>query len=124
MAFLKISKSHFLSFYYRVITKVALVNFNANIDHSPEQRAEFIEWLTQVTVIALSQAENNASKLNAAVAQYLNTALAANLNAEEIENILGVNEPSIMDLAMLSEEDEEVVVDAFEEFINSKNLSS
>lgn len=100
------------------------MNFNANNDHSPEQRAEFIAWLTQVTVSALNQAQNDTIKLNAAVQQYLNTAIAANLNFEDIENILGVNEPSIMDLAMLSEEDEEIVIDVFEEFINSKNLLS
>lgn len=100
------------------------MNFNANNDHSPEQRAEFIEWLTHTTVTALNQAENDSHKLIAAVQQYLNTAIAANLEFEEIENILGVNEPSIMDLAILSEEDEEIVVDAFEEFITSKNLSS
>ena len=100
------------------------MNFNANNDHSPEQRTEFIEWLTQVTVAALNDAENDTIKLHAAVQQYLNTTIAANLDFEEIENILGVNEPSIMDLAMLSEEDEEIVVDAFEEFINSKNLLS
>ncbi len=100
------------------------MNFNANIDHSSEQRAEFIEWLTQTTVTALNQAENDVTKLHAAVQQYLDAAITANLGFEEIENILGVNEPSIMDLAMLSEADEEIVVDAFEEFINTKNLLS
>ena len=62
--------------------------------------------------------------LRTAVQHYLDKAISANLDFEEIENILGVNEPSIMDLAMLSEEDEEIVVDAFEEFINTKNLLS
>lgn len=100
------------------------MNFNANNDYSPEQRAEFIEWLTQTTVNALNQAENDMTKLYAAVQQYLDAASAANLDAEEIENILGVNEPSIMDLAMLTDGDEEIVIDAFEELTNTKNFQS
>lgn len=100
------------------------MNFNANTDHTPQERIEFIEWLTGLTVTALTQAESDIPKLHAAVQHYLATALAANLDIEEIENILGVNEPSIMDLALLSEADEEIVVDAFEEYLHTKNLLS
>jgi hypothetical protein len=45
--------------------------------------------------------------------------LDAYLPFEEIEEVLGINEPCIMDLAELSEADEEAVVDAFEDLCNA-----
>jgi ribonucleotide reductase alpha subunit len=95
------------------------VNYNSTTDTSPEKRAEFIDRLTQNTLTAFEAAQNDSQKLQAAVQHYINTAAAANLDLEEIENILGVNEPCIMDLADLSEEDEEIVINAFEQFINT-----
>lgn len=95
------------------------MNYNAMIDSSPERRVEFVTWLTQVTLTAFKHAEGDSKKLRAAVQDYINKATFANINLEEIENILGVNEPSIMDLAELSEEDEEIVIEAFEEMINT-----
>ncbi|GGY72189.1 hypothetical protein GCM10011613_16430 [Cellvibrio zantedeschiae] len=71
--------------------------------------------LINVTVNALKAAKGNRDALASAITQFLNDARAAHLEIEEIENILGVNEPSIMDLAELSEDDEEIVIDAFEE---------
>ena len=94
------------------------MNYNATTDTSPEKRAELIEWLTQNTLAAFKLAASDESNLRAAVQEYINAATAANLELEEIENILGVNEPCIMDLADLSEADEEIVVEAFEEFTN------
>lgn len=84
---------------------------------TPEKHAEFIKSLTQTTVAAFKQAEHNKTALDAAVQQFFNDAIAAGLELEEIENILGVNEPSIMDLAELSEDDEEIVIDAFEQLL-------
>lgn len=94
------------------------MNYNSSTD-TPEKRAEFIDWLTQNTVAAFEAAQSDSHKLQAAVQHYINTASTANLDLEEIENILGVNEPSIMDLADLSETDEEIVIEAFEQFINT-----
>ncbi|MET0355449.1 MAG: hypothetical protein ABW044_01665 [Cellvibrio sp.] len=94
------------------------MNYKATIDHSPQKHADFIKWLTETTLTTLKNAESDEHKLRTAVQQYINTASAADLELEEIENILGVNEPCIMDLAELSEADEEVVIDAFEQFTN------
>jgi hypothetical protein len=94
------------------------VEYNADIDHSPEKHAEFIQWLTQTTVHALQSANGDPHKIRATIQQYINNASSANLELEEIENILGVNEPCIMDLAELSETDEEIVIDAFEQHTN------
>lgn len=107
-----LTKSH-------IPTQVSHVNYNAITNPSPEKRAEFIEWLTQATLTHLKQAAGDSDKLRTAVQEYLNTANAAGFDEEEIENILGVNEPSIMDLAELSEEDEEIVINAFEDLINT-----
>lgn len=93
--------------------------YDAATDPSPESRAEFIEWLTQITLTELKAAAGDTLKLQAAVQQYLNNATAANFELEDIENIFGVNEPSIMDLAELSEEDEEILIDAFEDLTNN-----
>jgi len=94
------------------------MNYNATTDHSPENYAEFINWLTQTTLIVLKNADHDEHKLRAAVQHYINTASTANVELDEIENILGVNENCIMDLAELSESDEEIVIDAFEQFTN------
>lgn len=94
------------------------MDYNFVVDLSPEKHAEFIEWLSTRTVTALKNAQGNLPALQGAIQQYLASATAASLALEEIENLLGVNEPSIMDLAKLSEADEEIVIDAFEAFAN------
>lgn len=94
------------------------MNHDASTDYSAEKYNEFINWLTQTTLTSLRLAEGDEHKLRAAVQHYINTASAANIELEEIENMLGVNEPCIMDLAELSDADEEVVIDAFEQFTN------
>ncbi len=83
-----------------------------------QEHAEIIASLTQKTVSALKKAEGDNDALYTAIKQFFNDASAANIELEEIENILGVNEPSIMDLAELSEDDEEIVIDAFEQITN------
>ncbi len=95
------------------------MNFNLATDPSPQARAEFIEWLTSVTLVELKAAAGDPLKLHTAVQQYLTKATAANFELEDIENIFGVNEPSIMDLAELSEEDEEILIDSFEDLTNN-----
>ena len=94
------------------------MDYKAGNDQSPETHEKFIEWLTHTTVSALKSADGDSHRLRVAVQDYIKTASSANLELEEIENILGVEEPSIMDLAELSESDEETVIDAFEEFTN------
>lgn len=86
---------------------------------TPEQHAEFIASLTNITVTALKLAKGDAEALRIAVKEFVSDATNANLDPEEIENILGVNEANIMDLAELSEEDEEIVIDAFEQLFNN-----
>ncbi len=94
------------------------MEYKAGHDQSPEKHAEFIQWLTDTTVNALKSADSDSHRLQVAIQDYVKTASSANLDLEEIENILGVDEPSIMDLAELSEADEEIVIDAFEQFTN------
>ena len=90
------------------------MNYDSLIDTSIEKRAEFIQWLVERTLTELKAAEGNPQALQEAIKHYYVTAIAANLAVEQVEDVLGVNEPSIMDLANMSEADEEVVIDAFE----------
>ena len=94
------------------------MNYDAATDTSPENREEFINWLTAQTVADLKNAQGDAGAIETAIKIYIQRATAANLTEDDIEDILGVNEPSIMDLAELSEADEEIVVDVFEEYLN------
>lgn len=93
-------------------------SYNASTNHSAEDRATFIQWLTAQTVTELQAARDNEAALHEAIQNYVKHALAAELAFEDIEEILGINEPCIMDLAELSEADEEAVVDAFEDLCN------
>lgn len=95
------------------------MNYDAATNNSPEHHTEFTDWLSAQTVAALQAAQGNTEALQAAVKQYYLLASQANLGLDEIEDLLGVNEPSIMDLAELTEADEEILVDAFEALINS-----
>jgi len=95
------------------------LNYDANANNSEQEHTAFIEWLTNTTVTDLQDARGDENAIHAAVRQYVKRALDANLPFEEIEEVLGINEPCIMDLATLSEEDEEAVVDAFEDLCNS-----
>ena len=95
------------------------MNYDARTNTSDAERAAFVQWLTNQTVAELQAARENESAIHAAVKNYVKHALDAYLPFEEIEEILGINEPCIMDLAELSEADEEAVVDAFEDLCNA-----
>lgn len=90
------------------------MNYNAALDASPEKHAAFTAWLSTETVNALQAARGDKAQLTSAITEYLRLATAASLDVEEIEDLLGINEPCIMDLAGLSDDDEEIVIDAFE----------
>lgn len=94
------------------------MNYNTVTHSSPEQHTEFTQWLSAQTAAALKAARGNKSALESAVQDYVTRATAASLELEEIEDMLGINDPSIMDVAELSAEDEEIVVDAFEVLLN------
>ncbi|HSC67795.1 MAG TPA: hypothetical protein VLC79_08905 [Cellvibrio sp.] len=94
------------------------MNYDARTSSSDEERSTFIQWLTEQTVAQLQAARGDETALHAAVQVYVKHALDAHLPFEEIEELLGIADPSIMDLAELSEEDEEAVVDAFEDLCN------
>ena len=94
------------------------MNFDALVNTSAEDRAAFIDWLTQQTVSDLKSAGLNVQALEAAIHQFYTAAKNAQLNEEEIEDILGVNEPCIMDLAGLCDEAEEIIIAAFEQLTN------
>lgn len=91
------------------------MKYNAITDKSPQKHAEFLEWLSTQTVSALKNAQGNPTALQEAIKQFLSQATEANLNSEEIEDILGVGKPCILDTAELSEDDEEIVITAFEQ---------
>lgn len=95
------------------------MNYDARTNTSEVDRTAFIQWLTEQTVAELQAARENEHAIHTAVKNYVKHALDAHLPFEDIEEILGINEPSIMDLAELSEEDEEAVVDAFEDLCNA-----
>lgn len=92
--------------------------YDAAADTSSTKRDEFIDWLTAQTVADLKSARGDAATLETAIKTYIQRATTANLTEDDIEDILGVNEPSIMDLAELSEANEELVVDVFEEYLD------
>jgi hypothetical protein len=81
---------------------------------TPEHTPAYSEWLTQVTADQFKTAAENQQKLEAAVKVFITAAKTAGFELEEIENILGVNDNCIMDLAELSETDEDIVIDHFE----------
>lgn len=87
-----------------------------NISHN---HAAFVATLISETANALKSAAGNDQALLNIVSQFYDKATAADLDIEEIENILGINEGCIMDLAKLSEEDEEILIDAFEDISNA-----
>lgn len=94
------------------------MNYDSSTNNSTEDREQFIQWLTSQTVTQLQSANGNEAVLRAAIQDYVKRARAAHLPVEEIEELLGINDPCIMDLADLSEIDEEIVVDEFEQLAN------
>ena len=93
------------------------MDYNALSESCPEKRAEFKAWLSEETVANLKSAQGNSAALQDAIQLFWLRAVAASLDLEEVENMLGVNHPSIMDLAGLSNEDEEIVITTFEKLI-------
>jgi hypothetical protein len=95
------------------------LNYDALTNTSEQDRADFILWLTETTVLEMKAARGDDEALHAAVQRYVKLAVDAHLPFEEIEEILGINEPCIMDLAELEEDDEVAVVDAFEDLCSN-----
>lgn len=95
------------------------MNYDARTNTSDSDRTAFIQWLTEQTVTELQAARDNETALHTAIKNYVKHALDAHLPFEDIEELLGINEPCIMDLAELSEADEEAVVDMFEDLCNA-----
>jgi len=85
----------------------------------PEQLPTALTELTQLTVESLSAVRGDKKQLENAMLSFLEKCKELNLNIEQIENMLGVNEQSIMDLAQLNESDEEVLIDFFEDWAES-----
>ena len=79
----------------------------------------YVNSLIAATVEAFKKSSGDASALHQSVLDFFNKATATQLSLEEIENILGIDENSILDLAELSEDDEEIIIEAFENISNS-----
>jgi hypothetical protein len=75
-----------------------------------------LENLIAQTAAGLKSAQGDQDALLNAITEFFAKATALGLGFDQIEDILGINEPSIMDLAQLSEPDEEIIIDAFERF--------
>lgn len=95
------------------------MTYDAATNTSPEQHDEFINELSNTTLAAIRAAQGNETALQEAVRDFFVKATDANLDLEEIEDILGVDEDCIMDQAELSEADEEIVIDAFDALVNN-----
>lgn len=92
---------------------------NSTTSSSSAPSPDYLSSLIHNTVNALKEAAGKPEILAKVVTQFFQDATAAGIDAEEIENMLGINEPSIMDLANLSEEDEENVINAFEQLLST-----
>jgi len=91
-----------------------------NKNSSTKKNAEIIDEICQTTLLSLQKARGNPHALAQAVVAYVVAAQAVNLSIDEIENTLGVDDPCIMDLADLSAEDEDVIINAFETFLGTQ----
>lgn len=94
------------------------MNDNVPSNELTDQQLSLMDNLCTSTVNALKSARGDVDDIQLAISHYFTQALAAGLNFDQIEDILGVNESCIMNLAELSDADEEVVMDAFESLIN------
>ena len=77
-----------------------------------------IDTLSIETAETFKSLIGNEQGLRQAVFDFIANAKSVNLSTQETEDILGINEPCIMDMAQLSSADEEIIIDAFESYIN------
>jgi hypothetical protein len=94
------------------------MSYDAATSTSQEEHEKFISALSETTLAALVAAQGDATALQGAVRDFFGKAIDANLELEEIEDILGVNEDCIMNQAELSEADEDIIIDTFDELVN------
>jgi hypothetical protein len=94
------------------------MTYDAATNTSQEEHDNFINELSEVTLAAIVAANGNEAALKEAVRDFFVKATEANLELEEIEDILGVDEDCIMNQAELSEADEDVVIDTFDALVN------
>jgi hypothetical protein len=85
---------------------------------SDTDKTIFIEQLSNETADKFKALRGNESALRQALVEFISAALNAGIAIDEAEDILGINDPSIMDIAQLSTEEEEILIDAFETYIN------
>lgn len=88
-------------------------------ENSSPERTDATDLLIASTVTSLKKSAGDRDQLTQAVSQFYSAAVSTGIELENIEDILGVNQGCIMDLAELSEEDEEIVIEAFEAISNA-----
>ena len=93
----------------------AAMKFDARKDHDREQREAFIEWLVAEAASGLQRSVGDAESLRAVVFLYHHRGYEAGLSADLICDLLGITGRSVLVRANLSQEDQQVVLDAYEE---------
>jgi hypothetical protein len=90
------------------------MKFDARKDNDDLKRIEFKDWLTKETVNDLKRSEGKPEELKSCIFLFLNRAYEAHLDPDEIVNMLGVDQTSILELANLEGADEQIVLKSYE----------
>ncbi|RPI78517.1 MAG: hypothetical protein EHM45_06255 [Desulfobacteraceae bacterium] len=90
------------------------MKYDSKAQHNELKHSEFKEWLANETVSALIVSKGKPEEIKACVFLFLNRAYEAHLDADEIVELLGIQKPSIIDMAGLQGEDEETVLSSYE----------
>lgn len=90
------------------------MKYDAKSRYNEIKHSEFKEWLANETVSALIVSKGKPEEIKACVFLFLHRAYEAHLDADEIVQLLGIQKPSIIEMAGLLGEDEKAVLSSYE----------
>lgn len=91
------------------------MRYDARVNPDPAARAAFTEWLVREAASGLQRARGDADALRGIVFLYLSRAYEAGLDPEAALQLFGVGPGTAVDEAGLSLEDQEAVIEAYDE---------
>jgi len=86
-------------------------NYDNDTNDSDDDYFDYIEWLKKTTAAHLQNIKSDPQKQRQVILDYWKRGLKANLGPSELIDFLGVDTPSIVDLADYTEKESDTIME-------------
>ncbi len=91
------------------------MKYDLRQDPNEEHKGDFLAWLFDTTVADLRRSRSEPERIRSAIFLYLHRAYEARIDPEEVVELLGVSDPSILSSAGYTGQAEELAMHFYEE---------